>query len=516
MGPQTRLMRILMLTRLIAVSIVLCSLFAARSHAVYFPSGIDWANESQARFIMSLYLNILGRAPGTAELRTMTQRLARNDSSQARLDLFKRFLSSDEYQKLFPDADDSWQVYRAPDMNDNGGNGRWRYRPAQSRPSGFDHWQLSGSSTLPVAKAMAEFYSAYCYAGTPCVQDPDVASRRDDPRRVDPHQPSTHACADDSIQVVTFAWFAVNGTTYPRGTDANTLCMGDHYYHASGTLLQRFQCESGYRNCKRDNSRDIRGERIGRDDNGNPALFFRDGSRLVLMNNESSEPAITATQHDCADNSKITRYYQWRGPNGTSESRGVGGTTICMDDYYYKIEGMTLKHHGCNRGFTNCAANPQKDIVAQRRTRVDGKSALQFRDGTILSLLDKAPPISSGERVQDKGKSGSETTRVQPARRLAGQHECGVPELISSQFQWRRSDGTIQRLDGVANKTVCMDNAFYVIDGMVLRHHQCSGNFQSCRQSRGKDLIALREGNNAYGLRTLAFANGDQLSLISR
>lgn len=517
-----------MLTRLLAVAVVLCGVFSTRAFAVYFPSGIDWTNESQQRFVMSMYLNILGRAPESSELRSLAERLTRNDNSQARLDLFKQFLGSAEYRRLFPDSDESWRVYRAPDLNDNRGNNRWRYQAALKRPAGFENWELSGSSTLPVAQAMAAFYSAYCYAGIPCVQQADAAKRREDPLIANRQSALAHACADESELRASFEWIAFNGTTYPRGTDSNTLCMGDHYYRATGTLLQRYQCEAGYTNCRRDQSRDVRGERTGRDDNGKPALFFSDGSRLVLTEYDergqsekppSTDPMLAASQHECADNAKITRYYQWRGPNGTTQSSGVGNNVVCMENYYYAIEGMTLKHYSCNREFTNCVANPSKDVVAQRRTRVDGKSALEFRNGTTLSLLDKAPTnttIDLTGATGDSSRSTSNTVNTQATRRLAGQHECGVSTLRLSQFQWRKNDGSSLWPDGVNGETVCMDNAYYAIDGFVLRHYQCSGDFQNCRQSRGKDLIALREGKNANGLRTLTFANGDQLSLISR
>ncbi len=517
-----------MLRRLVFISALLLSLVSNRAMAVYFPAGIDWTNPSQQYFVLSMYLNVLGRAPDTSELRSMSQRLAANDNSESRLQLFRQFLGSREYQRLFTDNDDSWQIFRAPDMNYNRGNGSWRYQAAMQRPSGFQSWQLSSNSTRPVAEAMAGFYQAYCYAGIPCVQQPEAAARRIDPVVANQNATPTHACADESAQIATFEWIAFNGTTYPKGTDANTLCMGDHYYQASGTLLQRFQCQSGYTDCRRDSSRDIRAERTGVDDNANPAMFFRDGSRLVLtnqyqLNPSSQNPQMTpqivsaANQHECADPSQITRYYQWNGANGTSEAAGVGTNVICMDDYYYLIEGMTLKHHSCERGYTNCRAAPEQDVVAQRRTRVEGRSALQFRNGTTLSLLDKAPDHNTGTDLSGAGTTvTSPVVNEQPAQRLAGQHDCGVPTRRLSQFRWLRSDGSSIWPDGVDGTVVCMDNAFYNIENFVLRHHQCSGDFQNCQASRGKDLIALRESIDSNGLRTLTFANGDQLSLISK
>ena len=516
-----------MLNRILTVATLLCALLSANAFAVYFPSGIDWTNESRERFVMSLYLNVLGRAPDTGELRTLSQRLARNDSSQGRLDLFRQFLDSTEYGQLFPDNKERWQVFRAADMNYNRGNGFWRYEASRRAPAGFQSWELSGKSTEPVARAMATFYDAFCYAGIPCVEKPEDAARRADPVLANQSASPAHACADESQQQARFEWIAFNGSTYPRGTDANTLCMGDHYYRASGTLLQRFQCETGYRNCRRDQRRDIRGERTGQDDNGNPTLFFSDGSRLVLTNYDQlyqssqsgdQQPQITTAvgEHECADPAQITRYYQWRGANGTSQSNGVGNNIVCMEDYYYAIEGMTLRHHACDRGFSNCRAAPSKDVVAQRRTRVDGKTALQFNNGTTLSVLDRAAVANSSGNLSGAGSNTTSTVTEAPSRRLAGQHECGVSTMRLSQFRWVKRDGTTSWPDGVGGTVVCMDNAYYQIEGSVLRHHQCAGDFQNCRRSRGKDLISLEQSTNANGLSTLKFANGDQLSLISR
>ena len=488
--------------------------------AVYFPSGIDWSNPSQQRFIMSMYLNGLGRAPYSGELNSAARQVTGADNSQTRLDLFKQFLDSDEYRRTFSDNSRDWMVYRAPDRNYS--NGFWRYRAAPARPQGFESWELSGASTEAVAKSMASYYNTYCYQGIPCVADPAEAYSRDLPVQA---TASAHACADESAQIARFQWVAVNGTTYPTGTDATTLCMGNHYYKASGTVLQRFQCDSGYLNCQRDRSRDIRGERTGEDNRGNPALFFADGSRLVLTNYDDiqranqpqQQPRLQQQQqqqHACADSEQINRYYQWSGSDGTSESPGVGKSTICMRDYYYNIEGMTLKHFACDNGFTNCRANPELDVTAQRRTRVNGQSALQFRNGTTLSIM-QTPPANTGNRATNSVDLSGVESR-QSTRRLAGQHECSVATLRLSQFRWSRRDGTTDWPDGVDGRIVCLDNAYYEIDDFTLRHFECTGNFQNCRSSRGRDLIAVRDSTDSNGLRTLVFANGDQLALISR
>ena len=85
-----------------------------------------------------------------------------------------------------------------------------------------------------------------------------------------------------------------------------------------------------------------------------------------------------------------------------------------------------------------------------------------------------------------------------------------------SQFRWSRRDGSTDWPDGVDGRIVCLDNAYYEIDDFTLRHFECAGDFQNCRASRGKDLIAIRDSKDNNGLRTLMFANGEQLSLISR
>ena len=506
-----------MLKRLLTVAAGILAISTTTSaFAVYFPSGIDWSNPSQQRFIMSLYLNGLGRAPYNGEIASATRQVTGADNSQARLALFKRFIDSDEYRRTFPDSSRRWMVYRAPDRNYS--NGFWRYRAAPAQPPGFENWELSSASTESVAKSMASYYNALCYRGIPCVADPAVANRRDLPAQT---TASEHACADESAQIARFEWVAVNGTTYPTGTDATTLCMGKHYYKASGTVLQRFQCESGYRNCQRDRSRDIRGERTGKDNRGNPALFFADGSKLVLTNYDDIQRASQPQQqprlqqqHACADPAQINRYYQWNGPDGISDSPGVGKSTICMRDYYYQVGGMTLKHFACDTGFTNCRANPELDVTAQRRTRVNGQSALQFRNGTTLSVLQNPPANTRNQTTNSVDLSDAETG--QATHRLAGQHECGVARLRLSQFRWSRRDGTTNWPDGVDGRIVCLDNAYYTIDGFTLRHHECSSNFQHCRSSRGRDLIAIRDSTDSNGLRTLIFANGDQLALISR
>lgn len=502
------------------------AIFSSTAQGVYFPDGIDWANPSTDRFVLSLYLNTLGRAPRSNEISTASRALNRTDTSQTRLDLFRKLLNATEYRQTFGNQDKRWQVYQAPDLNyDNG----WRYRAAQTMPDKFQPWRVSESSSESVAEALANFYNTYCFSGSPCIDQPQSAYKRGQFLRTT----AAHECADKSNLISQFQWIAINGTTYPQGTDANTLCMGRHYYKSEGLVLQHYQCEAGYLNCLRDRSRDIRAQRTGFDDNRNPTLFFSDGGRLTLTNsnevarhnqpdNRSNDPFPvnnTSATHDCADPALTTSRYRWKGPNGTTESPGIGQSIVCMDNAYYVIDGVRLMRHDCDNGFRNCIANPARDISAERRKRVDGYPGLEFRNGTTMALI-----ATGANRSTPRSTSRTETRLnrepVAPPRssqpRTAGQHSCADPALRISQFRWTKAAGTTSWPDGVDGRYVCLKNAYYEIKGSTLHHYQCLAEFKNCRANRRKDLIAVRDANDNKGYRTLIFANGDQLSLISR
>ena len=87
-----------MLFRLLTALLLLIPLSAG---AVYFPAGIDWTNPSQSRFVQSLYLNLLGRAPDASETQSAVRTLRRNDNRTARLRIFESMLQSSEYQRSF-------------------------------------------------------------------------------------------------------------------------------------------------------------------------------------------------------------------------------------------------------------------------------------------------------------------------------------------------------------------------------------------------------------------------------
>ncbi len=516
-----------MIKRLLLVLSCLAAICSSPAHAVYFPAGIDWANPSPNRFIVSMYLNMLARAPQEREISNATRILSSNDNSKTRLDLFKQILGNREYQQIFGAQDNLWRVYRAPDKNYNNGNGYWRYLAASRKPAGFENWHLSGTSSESVADSIAHYYNSFCYQGTPCIVDPALAYKRGD-RAYASNQSLTHACADESQLVSQFEWVAINGTTYPRGTDSTTLCMGQHYYKAAGVVLQHFQCDSGYQNCQRDQSKDIRGQRTGRNSQGKPTLFFADGTRLIQTSHNrttnqsqinspaTGEPAFVDSSrngsHGCADSTVASSTFRWRSATGTSESNGIGATTVCMDNFYYQIEGVALKRFDCAAGFRTCRPNPSKDITADKRKRVDGYPGLEFRSGTTLALIKQSTSSSQPARAT----TGNTTTPQPGQRRVAGQHECADSALRVSQFRWTKQNGASNWPEGVADRYVCLDNAYYEIQGSTLRHHQCTANYQNCRANRRSDLIAVSDTKDGRGNMTLIFANGDRLSLISR
>ncbi len=519
-----------MLRRYLLLIGCMLAMGSSQSHAVYFPAGIDWANPSQNRFVLSLYLNMLGRAPDNTETLNSSRFLSRSDTSQRRLDLFKNLLGTSEYQQIFPTQDNQWRVYRAPDHNY--GAGYWRYQAAQTQPAGFQSWYLSGSSSESIAEAMAHHYSTYCFRGTPCIAEPADAYKRG-LRSPSIDTLTAHACADESNLKSQFQWVGTNGTTYPRGVDDSTLCMGQHYFKANGLVLQRYQCAPGYIDCQRDQTGDIRGRRTGTDSNGNPTTIFADGSRLTLTSsskaalnnsNRTDDSNFTAQpdwrEHNCANPDMTTSLFRWQGPSGATDSIGIGTTTICMNDGYYEIEGINLKRFDCTAGYRNCQAAPAKNVAAEKRKRIDGHPGLEFRNGTTLALVKRG---TNNTAARSRNQTASPTVTIEsttpiqsPSRRRAGQHECADTTLRVSQFRWSKQNGDTSWPDGVDGRFVCLQNSYYEIDNSTLRHHQCSTNFTNCRANRRNDLIAIRESSDNNGYRTLFFANGDQLSLISR
>jgi len=236
----------------------LCILLPLTANAVYFPGGIDWTNPSQARFAQSLYLNMLGRAPDARESRDAVSTLRRNDNRIARLRLFESIVQSSEYRRSFTTTDASWQVYRAPDYNYNNGSGFYRYQAALSQPAGFtaipDGQRLFAKS---VAQSVAHYYNAFCYRGDPCIDNPELAHERGGSNGLAQRAGSNaHNCAEQSKLTSQFKWVAINGTTYPRGIGRDTICLDDGYFKANQLTLERFDCDRGYENCRRNRAQD--------------------------------------------------------------------------------------------------------------------------------------------------------------------------------------------------------------------------------------------------------------------
>ncbi len=507
--------------------LLVIGMLSLSANAAYFPDGIDWTNPSSTRFVQSLHLNMLGRAPQNREVTAATTQLQSADSREQRLRLFLQIEGSGEYQRLFNDSDRSWRIFQAPDYNYNAGDGFWRYQAARFKPDGFQLLRSGGAYSQQIAKAIAGYYNDFCYQ-QPCVNDPQVANVRGAPA-ADRNVNLAHACADTANHTSQFEWAGSNGTTYPVGINDRTLCMGQHYYEAVDLVLQRHQCDSGYQNCRRDAGRDLRGQRSGRDSAGNPAIYFRDGSRLSLLTSSdtsdaqrhsapTAQPTPTGQVHACGDPQQATSRYQWRGPQGNTIASGVDSSVVCMNNFYFVIDGLTLLRYQCSSGFANCQRQPSQDLTAKRRVRIDGAPGMEFSDGTTLALVQQGQSNglkpSTGNTTDDPFAQPQRQPTVQSRRR--GEHDCADPTRRISQFRWTRKNGATTWPDGIDGSIVCQSNSYYVIEGVTLRHHRCDDSFMNCRANPRNDLIALQDGNDRNGYRTLVFANGDTLSLISR
>ena len=169
-----------MLYRFLTVLLLLAPLTAG---AVYFPAGIDWTHPSQSRFVQSLYLNMLGRAPSASETQRAVQTLRRRDNRDARLKTFETLLQSSEYKRIFRESDRSWQVFQAPDYNYNQGKDHVRYQAAQTPPQGFTQVRHGGSGfSEGIARSIAGYYNAFCYRGKPCTDNPCLLYTSPSPR----------------------------------------------------------------------------------------------------------------------------------------------------------------------------------------------------------------------------------------------------------------------------------------------------------------------------------------------
>lgn len=515
-----------MFKRLLAT---LCLLLPLTAGAVYFPGGVDWTNPSQNRFVQSLYLNMLGRAPDTSESRDAVRTLRRNDNRTARLRLFESILQTSEYQRGFDTTDRSWQVFQAPDYNYNNGSGFYRYQAAQSRPEGFT--DLPGGSrsfSKSIAQSVAHYYDAFCYRGDPCINNPELARDRGANVLTQTTARNAHACSDTSKLNSQFKWVAINGTTYPRGIDRDTICLDDSYFKAEQLDLQRYDCDSGYVNCKRNRRLDLRASRSGTDNDGHPSLFFRDGSRLALIQTDNAtdnsitdnsgvvvtnttdsqptDPLLAGDAHACSDPSQTTTRFTWQGPSRSAESKGIDANIICMDNYYYAVQRLTLFRHNCGRGFTNCQPDPDNNLTAEGRTSVNGKPALRFANGTTVALTARnLPPESTTVRSDNTSITNSQ---LQVSRGT----DCALPKKRLSQFRWK-SNGLSSWPDGVDGRFICLNDSFYEVSQTRLRNYNCERNYTNCIANPGKDFRVSQVSEDGM---VWILDNGDQITLITK
>ena len=512
-----------MFHRLLAM---LCVLLPLAAGAVYFPSGIDWTNPSQNRFTQSLYLNMLGRAPSARESSDAVSSLRRNDNRVARLRLFESIVQSSEYRRNFNATDSSWQVFRAPDYNYNNGSGFYRYQAALSQPPGFT--PVPGGRRLfakSVAQSVAHYYNAFCYRGDPCIDNPELAHERGANGLAQTISSNAHTCAEQSGLTSQFKWVAVNGTTYPRGIGRNTICLDDGYFKIDQLTLQRFDCDSGYENCRRNHAQDLRASRTGTDNNGHSSLFFRDGSRVALISTDNSTGDTgvvtgretdrpTGIAHACADTRKTTSRFTWQISGRTTQSKGIGADIICMDNYYYSVLSMTLSRYNCDRGFTNCRADPANNLTAERRTRINGKPGLLFSNGTSLAITsrdtatNRTPDRTSGTSRTDTRVSRSTNTQRQ---RYRGS-DCADTRKRQSQFRWK-SNGLSSWPDGVDGKLICLNDSYYELEQTKVRSYRCQRNYSNCVANPGEDfnITSVSEDGMVWTL-----SNGDQITLITK
>ena len=530
-----------MLYRLLTILFLLTPLTAG---AVYFPAGIDWTHPSQLRFVQSLYLNMLGRAPGTSETQRAVQTLRRLDNRTTRLRAFETLLQSSEYQQLFKETDRSWQVYQAQDYNHTAVSGNQsrhyvRHKAAQSTPQGFTNLPRdSRSYSESVARSIAAYHDAFCYRGKPCIDNPELARTGDARRNTKPHlsRPASnvHACADESALNTRFKWVAINGTTYPHGTDRLTICLQDAYFKASQLNLERYECDPGYTNCRRNSALDLRASRSGTDKDGYPAFFFRDGSRLALIENDHNrqqptDPLLANDAHVCADASRTNSRFTWQSNGRNTESKGVGTTIVCMQQHYYEVQRRLLRRYNCDIGYTNCRPDPNNNLTATRSTRINGNPALVFPNGTTLTItsrsVDSGRPSNRTNRSStktdnnpDTGGTRQRTNPVPRARTDSNEQvtvngsQCADSKRRLSQFRWK-SQGLSSWPDGIDGRIICLNDSYYEVTASVLRNYSCQRNYSNCIANPGKN-VGISTTSEDGTIWTLS--NGDEVTLISR
>ncbi len=532
--------------------IVLCLLIPLAAGAVYFPGGIDWTNPSQSSFVQSLYLNMLGRAPTDSETRTAVRTLRRNDNRTARLRTFDSILQSAEYRGLFANTSNNWRVFQAPDYNYP--DGHYRYRAATTQPDGFsDIPNGARSFTERVAESIAHYYNAFCYTGEPCIDNPEFARNRHTNALAQQTVPAAHTCADQNQLTSQFKWVAVNGTTYPQGTDRNTVCVNNGYFKINQLSLERFDCDPGYSNCSRNQRLDLRASRAGNDSDGHASLFFRDGSRLARIETASIESTsqlpgrsdnsgsgnnrvvvtaptdpLLADAHACADPSQTKSRFTWQTASRSAESKGIGTTIVCMDNYYYAVKRTELHRYNCESGFINCTADPRNNLTAVQTRRINGNPALEFANGTTLILTNRnvtQPPTQGNSRTPAASSSQSNNNRrpsTRPSTRPESQpnrqpsvysgSDCANSKLRLSQFRWK-SQGLSSWPDGIDGKIICLNDSYYEVTRNSLLNFSCQRNYSNCTANPAKNLTVQQTSDDGT---VWTLTNGDQITLITR
>ena len=521
-----------MLYRFLTVLLLLAPLTAG---AVYFPAGIDWTHPSQSRFVQSLYLNMLGRAPNASETQRAVQTLRRRDNRDARLQTFETLLQSSEYKRIFRESDISWQVFQAPDYNYNQGRDLVRYQAAQTKPRGFTQVPHGGSGfSEGIARSIAGYYDAFCYRGKPCTDNPELARAGNAKLNANPQSRTSvsnvHACADESALNTQYKWVAINGTTYPRGIDQETICLQDAYFEASQLNLVRYECDTGYTNCRRNRALDLNASRYGTDNDGYPAFFFRDGSRLALIENDhfreqATDPLLANNAHACADASQTNSRFTWQSASRSSISKGIGTTIVCMEQHYYEIQRRLLRRYNCDTGYTNCRPDPRNNLTATNSTRIKGNPALVFSNGTTLTLtsrsVDSAVPsnrtnrsstTTNNEVPQRTNPEPRVRTDTNVQRRAANGSECADSKRRLSQFRWK-SQGLSSWPDGIDGRIICLNDSYYEVTESVLRNYSCQKNYTNCIANSAKNVSVKTRSEDGT---SWTLSNGDEVTLISR
>ena len=460
-------------------------------------------------------------------------------------------LQTTEYRGLFSATDNSWQVYQAPDYNYNNGEDYIRYLAARSRPTGFTNIP-GGSRTFSenIAKSVAGYYDAFCYRGTPCIDNPELARGKTADLLLQSPVNNAHACGDPANLNSQFKWVAINGTTYPQGINSDTVCFEDAYFKINRLSLERYDCDANYTNCRRNQSLDLTASRSGQDNDGNPAYFFRDGSRLALIqvNRSAQQPIDTtnnsvtippqdplltntlpaANAHACADPSQTNSRYTWQSASRTAESKGIGTTVICMDDYYYSVQRKTLLRHNCDNGFVNCRPDPDNNLTAQSSKRVNGNPALVFGNGVTLTLTARnvapaTPSANTGTRTNNQNRQRSTVnqsgtqTRTQAPTSTASQQaysgaDCADAKKRLSQFRWK-SQGLSSWPDGIDGRFICLNDSYYEVTASSLRNYSCQRNYSNCRANPAKNVTVSQVSQDGT---VWTLNNGDQVTLISK